>query len=198
MITYSRRVDDRRLEPLVKSRVGSSLLGTIFDAICCALANAATTLLPETPRRADFATWVEAGARIQMGAEPLPHRLPLEPPGRDCKRARRVVHRAVHPRARRAGIRGDGVRVSGESRRARRSRGGATPRMAGDAPQADGDPAPAFAVARSQSSSWFTAVAPPRSQDGDAVGLDECGLGRPSRSCRTCGQSRRRSARRTA
>jgi hypothetical protein len=46
-----------------------ALLGRLFDAVSCALANVATTALPDVPRMADFATWVEAGAPA-LGWEP--------------------------------------------------------------------------------------------------------------------------------
>jgi putative DNA primase/helicase len=45
------------------------LLGVLFDAVACAIANQPATVLREVPRMADFATWVEAGAPA-FGWEP--------------------------------------------------------------------------------------------------------------------------------
>ncbi len=39
-----------------------ALLGVLFDAVAYALANISSTVLTDTPRMLDFATWVEAGA----------------------------------------------------------------------------------------------------------------------------------------
>jgi hypothetical protein len=45
------------------------VLGVLFDAASCALRNLPTTVLAESPRMLDFATWVEAGAPA-LGLEP--------------------------------------------------------------------------------------------------------------------------------
>jgi len=63
---------ERRTETEVLAEFESvrpAVLGVVFDAVSCALANLSTTVLREAPRMLDFATWVEAGAPA-LGWEP--------------------------------------------------------------------------------------------------------------------------------
>lgn len=50
-------------------QVAPRVLGGLLDAVCCAMANVATTEIEDLPRMADFATWVTAAE----------HRLPWKP-----------------------------------------------------------------------------------------------------------------------